>query len=250
MPDRSVAAVRNPGRLNRRCPGRRGFRSRLAQTLPIVVLTMIACACGKGKASSGTAETHSAPPPPAAPMPASCQQRNCHVKQTVALPGGYTATLWLGSDQQDYQSRPVIELLWHAAAVQWWISPVGDGWNGSLTCDTSAAEPNCVLVDSVGMHASVAEMLIFRDERLAHPTGAVATTNSAGMSAGDLNGDGYLDVIGSVNDYRPNYAQGHNYWQTFQYRDDRLVLTGCASQSRGSTAPRQLLSGACPVVAR
>jgi hypothetical protein len=242
MPVRSAAAARNPRRLNRRCP------CWLAQTLSIAVLAVIACACGKP--SSGTAATHSTAPPSAAAMPASCQQWNCHVRQTVALPGGYAATLWLGSDQQNYQSRPVIELLEDKAAVQWWISPIGDGWNGSLTCDTSVAEPNCVLIDSVGMHASVAEMLIVRDERLTHPTGAVATTNSAGMTAADLTGDGYLDVIGSVNDYRPNYAQGHNYWQTFQYRDDRLVLTGCAPQSRGASPPAQLLTGVCPIVAR
>jgi hypothetical protein len=53
-------------------------------------------------------------------------------------------------------------------------------------------------------------------------------------------------VIGTTNDYRPNFAQGHNYWQTFRYRAGRLVVTGCATETRGSGPPVQLLHGACP----
>jgi hypothetical protein len=242
MPESTAAAARKPGRRERQ------RRSWLAPSLSITALAMIACACGR--ASSGTSATHSPAPSPAAPMPASCQQWNCQIKQTVALPGGYAVTLWLGTDQQNYQSRPVVELRWQATPTQWWISPVGDGWNGSLTCDSSGKQPNCVLIDSIGMHASVAEMLLLSDKQLAHPSGAVATTNSAGMSATDLTKDGYLDVIGSVNDYRPNYAQGHNYWQTFQYRGARLVPTGCTPQARASKPPGQLLSGACPILPR
>jgi hypothetical protein len=56
------------------------------------------------------------------------------------------------------------------------------------------------------------------------------------------------DIIGSTNDYRPNYAQGHNYWQTFEYRVGHLVVTGCAPQAPDARAPTHLLTGTCPAV--
>jgi hypothetical protein len=108
----------------------------------------------------------------------------------VTLRDQYAVRLWLGSDQQNYESRPVVELLDHGVTVQWWISPRGDGWNGSLTCIAGRSEPNCVLLDSLGMHAGVAEILLL---------------------------------------------QG-----------GRLVVTGCAPETRGSGPPVQLLHGACP----
>jgi len=62
----------------------------------------------------------------------------------------------------------------------------------------------------------------------------------AGMSAVDLDGDGYLDVIGSVHD-----ARGVNYWLTFGW-DGRLVTTGCAPEPAGAAMPTHLLGGFCP----
>jgi hypothetical protein len=156
--------------------------------------------------------------------------------------------LWVGADQQNYHSRPVVELLDHGAAVQWWISPQGDGWNGSITCASSGPEPNCVLIDSLGMHANVAEVIVLHDDRLAHAAAAQAIADSPGMRAVDLNGDGYLDVVGSTNDYQPDYAQGHNYWQTFRYQDGRLDVTGCTPQGTGAAAPTHLLTGTCPTI--
>ncbi|MDT4901286.1 MAG: hypothetical protein QOJ78_2216, partial [Pseudonocardiales bacterium] len=75
---------------------------------------------------------------------------------------------------------------------------------------------------------------------------AEAITNSVGMRAADLNRDGYLDVIGTSNDYLPNFAQGHDYWQTFRYHDGRLTVTGCARQLKNVPAPTRLLTGTCP----
>ncbi len=60
------------------------------------------------------------------------------------------------------------------------------------------------------------------------------------MSAVDLDGDGYLDVIGSVHD-----ARGVNYWLTFGW-DGQLVVTGCAPKAAGAPTPTQLLRGFCP----
>jgi hypothetical protein len=223
---------------------RRQRRRHLASAFVILGLTAAASACSASSRSAEAVPATTAPHGVA--MPASCAQWSCRARQTVSLPDGYAVTLWVGSDQQNYQSRPVVELLDHGLAVQWWISPVGDGWNGTLACDVAGRETNCALLDSVGMHAGVAEMLIRRGGQLAHPTGAAATSNSGMVQAADLNADGYLDVIASINDYRPNYAQGHTYWQTFQFTADRLVLTGCSPQPRGSSPPKQLVTGVCP----
>jgi len=226
------------------------------QWLLCAALLVVVASCSSGGAlrdspsslirpSTGSPST-SAPTVASVPAPASCHLWSCRLRQTVTLPDQYAARLWLGSDQQNYASRPVVELLDHRVTVQWWISPRGDGWNGSLTCIAGRSEPNCVMLDSLGMHAGVAEILLLQAGRLVHPAGAEAVTVAGEPRTADLDGDGYLDVIGTTNDYRPNFAQGHNYWQTFRYRAGRLALTGCAPETRGSGPPVQLLHGACP----
>lgn len=195
----------------------------------------------------------SAPPDSAGNPPASTARTSsppcdsCQPAQSVRLANGDVLRLWLSIDQQDYRSRPVIELLRSGRPVQSWAAPQGDGWNGALTC-VDGATPNCVLVDSAGMHASVAELLLLPDGKLIHPAGAEVSADSPGMRTADLDHDGYLDVIGSTNDYSPNYAQGHNYWQTFRYAGGRFDVTGCARQT--AAAPTQLLTGACPAGAQ
>jgi hypothetical protein len=229
-----------------------GWRYRRASlwVLTAVLVTTVA-GCGSAPGGVGATRTPTLGPsgtsvPSPVPPPARCQAWGCLARQTVNLTHGWTVRLWLSADQQNYDSRPVVELLHDRVAVQWWISPHGDGWNGSLTCLTGRPEPNCDLVDSLGMHADVAEMLILRAERLVHPPRAEAITNSVGMRAADLNRDGYLDVIGTSNDYLPNFAQGHDYWQTFRYHNGRLTVTGCARQFRNGPAPTRLLTGTCP----
>lgn len=224
----------------------------------IASVLILAAACASAQRGAGPASgTNESPPSGSATHPgaatpsagsAACPRSACRARQTVNLPHNYTVTLWLGTDRTDYHSRPVVELRDHQVSVHWWTSPQGDGWNGALACLTSGTEPNCVLVDSLGMHASVAEMVILRRGRLVHPAAAQAITNTAGTRAADLNNDGYLDVIASTNDYQPNYAQGHNYWQTFRYSDGRFLVTGCAPQPRGAAPPKHLLTGTCPAV--
>jgi hypothetical protein len=223
----------------------------LCAVLPLLVLF---AACGSGRPGAGNASTPatstpatstpatSTPPSSPSTSPAEC--RSCQPRQSAPLASGAEVRLWLSTDHQDYRSRPVVELLVAGRAVQSWAAPQGDGWNGTLTC-RDGVTPNCVLIDSVGMHASIAELLIVQDGRLIHPPNAEVTADSPGMKAADLDHDDYLDVIGTTNDYSPNYAQGHNFWQTFRYADGEFVATGCARQV-GIPAPTRLLSGTCP----
>jgi hypothetical protein len=208
-------------------------------------LMLLAGGCASSSDRSGSSPTTGAPTtaPRAVAMPAACKSWQCHVRQTRQLGNGAAVTLWVSASEQNFRSRPVLSLSEDSVAVQWWVLPKGDGWNATLTC-LATQEPNCVVVDSLGMHASVAEMVLLRGGRLMHTAEAMA--DAPDMTAVDLDRDGYLDVIGTVNDYTPNFAQGHNYWQTQRYSGGRFVVTGCALQQQGLPAPTQLLNGACP----
>ena len=215
------------------------------QLIGALSLMFLAAGCASSSNHSGSSATPSSPTPTprAATMPAACQSWHCQPRQTRQLGNGDAVTLWVSAGQQNFRSRPVLSLSDGGVAVQWWVLPKGDGWNGSLTCLATPQEPNCVVVDSFGMHASVAEMVVLRNGRLVHAAEAVA--DAPGMKAVDLDRDGYLDVIGTVNDYTPNFAQGHNYWQTRRYASGRFTVTGCAPQ-QGMPVPTQLLNGECP----
>lgn len=212
----------------------------------IFLVLLLAGGCASSSHRSGSSPTTGAPTtaPRAVAMPAACKSWHCRAHQTRQLGNGTAVTLWVAASEQNFRSRPVLSLTDDNVAVQWWVLPKGDGWNGTLTCLATTQEPNCVIVGSLGMHASVAEMVLLRDRRLVHTAEAVA--DAPGMNAVDLDRDGYLDVIGTVNDYTPNFAQGHNYWQTQRYSGGRFVVTGCALQQQGLPAPGQLLIGACP----
>lgn len=228
-------------------------RRRRGTLLCVAAMPLVGLLAACGSDHSGKPRV---PSPPTAAAP--CDASSCRPQQTVRLAGGDELRLWLSTDKQDYRSRPVVELVSDGASVQSWASPQGDGWNGRLTCltgtagaDDSAAAagpgdapPNCVLTGSAGMHASIAELLLVRDGRLIHPAGAEVVADSPGVRAADLDHDGFLDVIATTNDYTPNYAQGHNYWQTFRYAGGGFELTGCARQP--GPVPSQLLTGTCP----
>ena len=198
-------------------------------------------ACSSSKSSGGSSPTTA----PTTPSSVPCQPTNCQAGQTLALADGYQVVLWLSPDQRNFRTRPVVELRHNGEAVQWWTSPQGDGWNGQLTCSTAATQPNCVLTATAGMHASVAELVLLSGGRLLHPAGAEAISDAGPMHAADLDGDGYLDVVGATNDYQPNYAEGTNYWQTFRYSAGQLGVTGCEPQA-DAPRPTRLLTGACP----
>jgi hypothetical protein len=217
---------------------------------------LVLAGCASGGSSGGSTPTTTPTTTPSTTQTTSttsatssvpCQPTNCQPRQTLPLADGYQVVLWLSPDEQNFRPRPVVELRHDGAAVQWWTSPKGDGWNGQLTCLATAAQPNCMLTDSAGMHASIAELVLLSGGRLVHPAGAEATADSGAMHAVDLDGDGYLDAVGATNDYQPNYAEGTNYWQTFRYTDGQLGVTGCQPQA-DMPRPTKLLTGACPPI--
>lgn len=235
----------------------RGIRChRVLRLATAVVLALTAGGCAPSSSSGGSARPPKGLPAPmstspAMPSPASCQAWGCRARQSLALRPGWTLRLWLSPNRMNPDSRPIVELIHADVDVQWWISPRGDGWNGSLTCRPhrrapGGPAPNCVLIDSLGMHAQLAEMLILRGGRLVHPAHGEAISNTVGMRAADLDLDGYLDVLAVTNDYRPNFAQGNNYWQTFRYHRGQLSVTGCARQASHPAPPTRLLTGGCP----
>src|SRR6266567_2102742 len=105
-------------------PSVRGWLHR--RMLPLWILSacvvFLATACGSvpQTAASTGAPTGSQPAahpggttskPRAVPPPRSCHQWGCRARQTVNLTHGYALALWLGDDQLNYRSRPVVELL-------------------------------------------------------------------------------------------------------------------------------------------
>lgn len=180
-------------------------------------------------------------------MPAQCASWHCTPAASADLGNGYAITLWRAGSTRVENAEPVIELRQNATSVQWWIWTQGYGWLTSLRCEASASPPNCVVSDTAGAHAGVAQLLLLRDGRLVAPRAASLTADLPAVTARDLNDDGYLDVIAQDSDYTPNFAQGHVYWHSYVYRDGRYVSTGCERRSSPSTpAPAGPLTGACP----
>jgi hypothetical protein len=90
-------------------------------------------------------------------------------------------------------------------------------------------------------------MVVLRSGALVGPARTRVVFDSGAPYAADLDGDGYLDVVGSDSDYQPSYATGHNFWATYRFGADALIETGCAPRpSRAAPRPDQLLFGPCP----
>src|SRR4051794_12951941 len=95
------------------------------RVLPLWILStyvvFLAAACGSVPQTAGPGRTTTGSPPAthpggsisnprAVPPPRSCHKWGCRARQTVNLTDGYAVTLWLGDDQLNYRSRPIIEL--------------------------------------------------------------------------------------------------------------------------------------------
>lgn len=198
---------------------------------------------GVGSPSSAASASQPAPP---------CARLSCRPGAVVALTGGYGVRLWQvsgsdGTSSAVLSSTPVLELVRSGAHQQWWPASMGFAWTASLTCLSSGPEPNCAVMASEGAHAGSAELVVLRGGRLVASPEARVVFDSGAPHAVDLDHDGYLDIIGVDNDYRPNFAAGHNFWATYRFHDSVLTETGCAPQlTRAASPPTQFLHGPCP----
>ena len=205
----------------------------------VAVVLLAGCAAGKSSPSQ-PAPAQAAATVPAAP----CASFHCAPGDTLPLSGGFQARLWSSPPPAaGDRSVPVVELLQHNAHVAWWTGRLGTGWSAQLTCLAST----CVVASALGAHGGAVETLLLADGGFTAPATASVEFDSGTPIVKDLNGDGSLDVIGVENDYRPNFAQGHNYWATYQLIGSHLIRTGCAKVAASPAAPRTLLTGACPV---
>ncbi|MDT0261904.1 hypothetical protein [Jatrophihabitans lederbergiae] len=206
--------------------------------------------------SSQNSSSQSSSVPASAAKPP-CQQYACTPQPPVALNADYAVRLWsssatAASGVQNLRSTPVLELVRTSGGtsqhVQWWVGRLGYGWTATLVC-AAGQHPNCVVSSSVGSHAGNAEVVQLRGSALVSSPATSVTFDSGVPRAADLNGDGYLDVAGLDNDYKPNFATGHNFWTTYRFTGGALHQTGCTPQkSIHQVAPTVLLTGPCPMM--
>lgn len=175
----------------------------------------------------------------------------------MALNADYAVRLWSSSATaasgiQNLRSTPVLELVRTSGGtsehVQWWVGRLGYGWTATLTC-AAGQHPNCVVASSVGSHAGNAEIVQLRGAALVSSPATSVTFDSGTPTAADLDGDGYLDIVGLDNDYKPSFATGHNFWTTYRFTGGALHQTGCTPlKSPHQSAPTALLTGPCPMM--
>jgi hypothetical protein len=184
-----------------------------------------------------------------------CSQWSCAPEQPEPLGGGYAVRLWssaapTGVPSPDL-STPVVQLLQDGQHRQWWVGRTGFGWSAKLTClpAKGAIPAQCAVLAEVGSHAGSAEVMVLRSGALVSSPQASVTFDGGRPLAADFDHDGWLDVLGTENDYKPNYATGHNYWASYRFTDGGLQRTGCAPRrTQAEPPPDRLLTGTCPAI--
>ena len=138
----------------------------------------------------------------------------------------------------------VLEFEVGGVPVDW--EPIDDVEQPELRCSTSTEHLHCVVIAAVGAHGSEADLFL-ADGSVVTRVPSV-TSGSPGIEALDLDGDGDLDLAVPADDYIPNYADGGQYWVTFELSHKAYVRTGCSAVVHGETTatPTTLLSGSCP----
>jgi hypothetical protein len=222
-----------------------------------VGVALAGCA-GSGKQSAGpaaggptaTGSGSSSPTPPDAP----CEQWSCAPEKPVELGGGYSVRLWSSAAptaaHSPDRSTPVLQLLRDGRHLRWWVGRSGFGWAATLDCLPAAgdASAHCAVLAQVGSHAGTAEIVLLRSGELVSPARASVAFDGGRPLAADLDRDGWLDVLGTENDYQPNYAMGRNYWASYRFAGDSLHRTGCIPRRAATEPPpERLLTGDCPV---
>jgi hypothetical protein len=217
-----------------------------------MVLILLATGCASQRHGNAPQRHGSAAPsgvqPGSQAVPVPCAAHRCTPQTAIALTDDYSVRLWsYPAPAAPDAATPVVELLKGGRHVSWWSGRLGFGWAAKLTCLATASQPNCVVTSALGAHAGSAETLLLRSGALSSPAKASVTFDSSQPVAADLDGNGLLDVAGMENDYRPDYAHGHNYWATYRQDAATLHRTGCAPAT-SNLPPTALLTGACPVV--
>jgi hypothetical protein len=153
----------------------------------------------------------------------------------VTLLAGPSATSGVGS--------AVIELAQQGTPVFWKV--IDEESPQSVVC-SATPQPNCVVVDATGAHASAFYGF------LVHPTSMTQfdtnVSDTPDTKAVDLNADGWIDVVTEQNTYLPTYATGTVYWQTFTSDGVHLSSTGCSvpvNPNDLAPAPSAPLTGTC-----
>jgi hypothetical protein len=237
------------GAWRKRAAGRRWVIIGAAGAVVVAAGATVAVALGSGRApapprepTAAALQHTTAPPPPSAPapMPQQCVTDTCTKAQTAGVGDGYAISIWHVGKLGDFRTKPVVELSHDGVAVQWWLWPAGDGWSGALSCRAQ----QCVLTDGDGAHSSVAQVMLLRAGRLVAPARAAVVADLPTVLARDLDGDGDLDVVALDSDYTPNFAQGHQFWNTYRFDADRLASTGCVPKT--GPPPPQLATQRCP----
>jgi hypothetical protein len=232
-----------------------------------LALGLVLTGCAGSGRHSGGAPGGSSPgassSPPATDSPsaagstpdAPCKQWSCAPEQPEQLGGGYSVRLWSSATPTGMpvpdRSTPVLQLLQDGQHRQWWVGRSGFGWSAKLDClPAGAAVPaQCVVLAEVGSHAGSAELVVLRSGALVSSPQASVSFDGGRPMAADLDHDGWLDVLGTENDYQPNYATGHNYWATYRFTDGGLQRSGCAlRRTQAEPPPDRLLTGECPAV--
>ena len=177
---------------------------------------------------------------PSVPAPRGCRTSACAVTEQVGLGGDETLVLHF----VEAATKTFLEVRHGATSVFWRGFPYEVA--GDLRCNISGSVRNCVLVDGVGAHGSVAYALVWDGTTLR--TGVPVTSDTPIIDIVDLDHDNRLDVAVLLNDYNPSYAAGHVQWQTYRRSADgaTLTATGCGPLS-GSKPPQptDFLTGTC-----
>lgn len=235
------------GAWRKRVAGRRWVIIGAAGAVVVAAGASVAVALGSDRAPAPPRTTTpaalqhtSAPAARPAAMPEQCVHSTCTKAQTVRLGGGYAISLWHAGALGDFRTKPVVGLSHDGTAVQWWLWPAGDGWSGALSCRAQ----QCVLTDGEGAHSAVAQVMLLQGGRLVAPPRAAVVADLPTVLARDLDGDGDLDVVTLDSDYTPNFAQGHQFWNTYRFNGVELASTGCMPKT--GPPPTRLVMQPCP----
>ncbi|HEX3811663.1 MAG TPA: hypothetical protein VHX59_02380 [Mycobacteriales bacterium] len=157
---------------------------------------------------------------------------------------GYQIVLRSGTSELDGAVTSVVELVTDGVPTQWNTEP--DEYQPHMECSTKTPHLHCVVLAGVGAHSSQAQLYLVVDGQFVLPP--LVTTDSPGIHAQDLDGDGDLDLQVPIDDYVPDYASGGEYWQTLLLKSGAYAVSGCTPTVHDQAAPMptSAVFGICP----